>query len=428
MKHLYQREDRYILFDGDSLKIYEIPGEEIENVKKAIESENCEFDDSCNYSEINLLKLDRLVLCVSDLCNLSCKYCYLGHGEGQAVNKTNKIMSKGTLERTIDYVLELFPEGVQCIQFFGGEPLLNFDLLTYAVDYINAIFKEKELEGPKYTIVTNGTLINDEVHSFFNKYFDRISVSLDGRKNINDYYRCTQNSDVSVHDLVYNNIQRINLDRKYRIDVQMTITDKTLEDFVDNPVDFRYIENLNVDNIHISPLIETKNYQLQERETTKHKIQEYFKRSLEISWRKINETNYTKTLSMVSTLRFKRTSDHFCKAGITDITVSANGMIYPCFMFMENDEFIMGSVYSNSTEDFYKKRDEIYLPNKVSCNEGCKDCWAKKICYSGHSGCIGAFYHENRSISKPIGTNCTLTKEVFENVILKIVKYRKHKG
>lgn len=427
MKHLYQKEDRYILFDGESLKIYEIPEERIKNVKTIIENEKSDYND-CFNDKVKLSKLDRLVLCVSDLCNLTCKYCYLGHGNAKRTKrKNNQVMSKETLERTIDYILELFPDGVESIQFFGGEPLLNFDLLTYSLDYINRIFKEKSLIEPKYTIVTNGTLINEEVHSFFNKYFYRITISLDGRKHINDYNRCNQNVDVSIHDIIYNNIQRINLDRKYKIDVQMTLTDKTLEDFVDDPVDFKYIESLNVDNIHISPMIETDYYQLKDQEVLKRKIQDYFKKSLEVGWRKINETNYTKALSMVSILINKKTSDYFCKAGITDITVSANGDIYPCFMFMDNKEYIMDSIYNKNIKvNFYKKRDKIYLKNKISSIEGCKDCWAKAICYSGHSGCIGAFYHENKSISQPIAVNCNLTKEVFEDVIFKIVKYRNH--
>lgn len=136
----------------------------------------------------------------------------------------------------------------------------------------------------------------------------------------------------------------------------------------------------------------------------------------------INETNYYKLLSLVHILKMKKPSDHFCGAGFLDLSIDFCGNIYPCFMFNDNPEFVMGNVYNENSKAFLYKR-EVYINNRISKNDDCANCWAHGICSSGHSGCIGAFYLENGTINTPVVHNCTITKSVFETVLCKIAEY-----
>lgn len=412
---LMEMDDEYVLFDGDHLKLYKIPKSKLSEVQEFMEKPHERY-----FAEIGSLdRLGRLTLCVSSVCNLACKYCYEG-GQNCSEHK-NAFISFEIIEKTIDFVFANYRKGINCVQFFGGEPLLNIKAIRYTIDYLTDVCRKMAVEPPAYTIVTNGTLLNEEIHDLFNQYFGRITISLDGRREVNDSNRIFATHTGSVYETVSNNLKKYASDRKYLIDVQMTVTESQLCDEYPDITDYLHIKELGVESVHITPLINTKDYHVAQREQYTSRIIEYFRKCYEYEIKDINKTNYYKLLALVQILKDKTPSDHYCGAGFLDISIDASGDIYPCFMFNDNAAFVMGNV-SSGTKDFLTKR-EIYINNTISRNDKCANCWAHGICSAGHSGCIGAYYLENGKIDQPIEQNCVLTKSSFENVLCKIAHF-----
>ena len=411
---LMELDDEYVLFDGDHLKLYKIPKSKLSEVQDFMNKPHERY-----FADVGSLeRLGRLTLCVTSVCNLACKYCY--EGEQNCPEHKTPFISFETIQKTIDFVFSQYVKGINCVQFFGGEPLLNVKAIRHTIEYITETCQRLSLEPPAYTIVTNGTLITDEVHDLFNQYFGRITISLDGRKEINDSNRIFATHKGSVYETVSNNLRKY-ADRKYLVDVQMTVTESQLQEEHPDITDYLHIKDLGVESVHITPLINTKDYQVSERNQYTSRIIEYFRKCYEYEIREINKTNYYKLLSLVQILKDKTPSDHYCGAGFLDISIDSSGDIYPCFMFNDNPAFVMGNV-NGDTKNFLVNR-QIYIDNTISRNEKCKNCWAHGICSSGHSGCIGSYYLENGTINQPIEYNCQLTKSTFENVLCKIAQF-----
>lgn len=407
--------DEYVLFDGDYLKLYKIPKSKLAEVHEFIEKPHKRYFAGTG----SLDRLGRLTICVSSVCNLACKYCY--EGEQNCSEYKNAFISSETIEKTINFVFSNYRKGINCVQFFGGEPLLNLKAIRHTIDYITEICQKMSVEPPAYTIVTNGTLFNEKVNDLFNQHFGRITISLDGRKKVNDSNRVFANHTGSVYETVCNNLKKYATNRKYLIDVQMTVTESQLYDEHPDITDYLHIKELGVESVHITPLINTKDYQVAERNQYTSRIIEYFRKCYEHEIKDINKTNYYKLLTLIRILKYKTPSDHYCGAGFLDISIDTSGDIYPCFMFNGNPAFIMGNVAGRTT-DFLANR-ETYINNTISRNNKCVNCWAHGICSSGHSGCIGAYYLENGRIDQPIDYNCLLTKSIFENVLCKIARF-----
>lgn len=416
LKVIELNNEEYAMFDGDCLRLYKIPREKLSEFQDYISTSKPRY-----FAEVGSLnRLSRLTLCISGICNLACKYCYEGD---QNSRNTNKFMSRDTVRKAIDFVYEEYKEGINCVQFFGGEPLLAIDTMVYVIEYISNICNKLSINPPSYTIVTNGTLIDDKVHELFNRYFSRITISLDGRKEVNDSNRIFANHLGSVYERVHKNLEKYRDERLYSVDIQMTITEEQLSGEINDISDYLHIKGLGVDSIHITPLINTKNYRIEEQKLYTARIMRYFQKCYEVELQNINETNYYKLLSLVHILKSKTPSDYYCGAGFLDISIDVGGNIFPCFMFNGNSAFVMGSVYGD-VKTFSDKRD-MYINNRISKNEECANCWAHGICSSGHSGCIGAFYLENGRIDTPISRNCMLTQSVFETVLCKIAEFSK---
>ena len=136
MKHIFKRDNQYLLFNSEDLSLYKIPekfnskldrGEKIDFSVK-------DHSEKVTIKDINLKKCSRLILVISKLCNLNCRYCYASGGSYG--NSENKLMNLEMLKKSIESVIELFPDGIEAIQFFGGEPLVNIDIIEDEIQYI----------------------------------------------------------------------------------------------------------------------------------------------------------------------------------------------------------------------------------------------------------------------------------------------------
>jgi len=206
-----------------------------------------------------MLKAENLYQYYSSLCNLSCRYCYADEGS-YGNESTRKNMSLETLQNTIKNILDIFPNGIKYIQFFGGEPLINKSFMLNCIPIINGIYESKKLTLPLYTIVTNGTLINDEYIELFNNYFESVTISLDGERNINDHNRIYSDSEESVFDNVTESIKAMK-ERSFYLGTEGTITRLHIQNFKENNQikSYETLSTLDLDYIHIAPMIDSKN-------------------------------------------------------------------------------------------------------------------------------------------------------------------------
>lgn len=416
MKHIFKHNNQYYLLESEFLNLFRIPNKFNDKLDKTENLDELAKKISIDIPSENFLvrkpDLDlcnRLVLNLTNQCNLSCKYCYAEGGDYGQENY-RPLMSVEVMRKIIDIVYSIYSKGVHQIQFFGGEPLINKPVLIAAIDYIKKKAEEKNVNKPIFTMVTNGILIDDEMIDLFNREFESITISLDGSKRVNDKMRVMRSGNDSVFDKVSKVVKKIhNSEKKYYLCMEGTIHDEHINEFIEcgDIPSYYAMKNFNPDIIHISPII-TKG-------KLNSKYVDFFKKwsSLEIN----SGINNIKTKSVASLLYCTKEKEKFgngCGAVYTDIAIDVDGSIYPCFMFIGNEQAKIGD-YHDSIEKLMDRNNHVrHNLYKANDNEICNKCWAKPICNASYGHCIGARYLVNDDISKPIEDFCKISKGVLE--------------
>ena len=336
-------------------------------------------------------------------CNLRCKYCFADEG---AYHAARQFMSFETAKRAIDFLIEHSgSRRVLETDFFGGEPLMNFDVVKKTVLYGKA---EAAKRGKKFlfTLTTNGVLLKGEIADFLNEEFENVVLSLDGRPEVHDAVRKTVNGKGSF-DLCFKNIQEFvkqRGDKKYY--VRGTYTAKNL----DFSKDVLFLADCGFDSISMEPVV-TDIPELAITEAMLPRIceeydvlcDEYLKRLRE--GRGFGFFHFDIDLEGGPCLS-KRVSA--CGAGNEYLSVLPNGDIYPCHQFAGDTAFRMGSVFGGEIDKTLRGK------FKTSClftRKTCDTCFAKFIC-SG--GCSANNYHYNGDIDVPYGITCVMMKKRIE--------------
>ncbi len=336
-------------------------------------------------------------------CNMRCRYCFADEG---AYHAKRESMDLATAKKAVDFLIENSGKRkVLEMDFFGGEPLMNLDVLKQTVYYA----KEQGAKAGKkflFTTTTNALLLNDETIEFFNQEMENIVLSLDGRKEVHDAIRKSVNGK-GTFDLIIEKIKKfISLRGNKSYYVRGTFTAKNL----DFAKDVLFIADQGVDSISMEPVVtDIEDLQIkpehiqrisEEYETL---CDEYLKREAE--GKGFNFFHFNIDLEGGPCLS-KRVSA--CGAGNEYFSVIPNGDLYPCHQFAGDKDFRMGSVFEGITKP------ELREKFKNSClftREKCENCFAKFIC-SG--GCSANNYHFNGDIEKPYETTCEMMKKRVE--------------
>ena len=344
-----------------------------------------------------------LCLHVSHDCNLRCKYCFADEGAYHSVRET---MSFEVAKSAIDFLLENSGNRkVLEVDFFGGEPLMNFDVVKRTVYYAKA---EAEKRGKRFlfTTTTNGLLLDDETIRFFNEEMENVVLSLDGRKEVHDAVRKTVNGKGSF-DAVIEKIKkfvRCRGDKHYY--VRGTFTAKNL----DFSKDVLFLADEGFDSISVEPVV-TDIPELQIREEHLSQIEreyealcdEYVKREAE--GKGFHFFHFNIDLEGGPCLS-KRVSA--CGAGNEYFSVVPNGDIYPCHQFAGDRKWRMGNVTEGRLDGDIRKQ---FAQSCLFTRKKCGDCFAKFIC-SG--GCNANNYHYNGDIDTPYEMTCAMMKKRIE--------------
>lgn len=346
-------------------------------------------------------------------CNLRCKYCFASTGE---YGGKRALMSPEVGKKAIDYLLK-YSYGRKNLEldFFGGEPTMNFDAVKEVVAYARS--KEKEHgKNFRFTITTNGVLLDDDKIDFINREMYNCVLSLDGRKEINDAIRPTVNGKGS-YDLIVPKYQKLVEARRKCADnrnqyyVRGTFTKKNL-DFTQ---DVLHLFDLGFDQVSVEPVVspEYQDYAITEEDLPRI-FQEYealAKTVLQLKkeGKKFNFFHFMIDLDQ-GPCAIKRLRG--CGCGNEYVAVTPEGDVYPCHQFVGMDDWKMGSVLDQSL-DLEKK--DYFAKTNVYTKEDCKNCWAKFYC-SG--GCNANSLQYAGDVRKSHRISCELEKKRLECAIM----------
>ena len=351
-----------------------------------------------------------LCLHIAHDCNLACRYCFAGEGE---YHGKRALMSYETGAAALDYLITHSGSRRNLeVDFFGGEPLMNFDVVKKLVAY----GREQEKQHDKhfrFTLTTNGILLNDDVMEFCNREMDNVVLSLDGRKEIHDRMRPTRNGKGS-YDLIVPKFREFARQRKAagkQYYIRGTFTHYNL----DFAKDVLHYADLGFDQISIEPVVAPSDAPYAIRETDLETIcEQYDILAREMVKREKEGRGFTFFHFMIDLTGgpcvYKRLSG--CGSGTEYLAVTPWGDLYPCHQFVGKEEFLLGNV-----RDGIRRGDivEIFKSCNVYARKECPDCFARYYC-SG--GCAANSYQFHGRIDSVYETGCVLERKRVECALM----------
>lgn len=349
-----------------------------------------------------------LCLHIAHDCNLACRYCFAEEGE---YHGHRELMSFDVGRQALDFLIANSGNRRNLeVDFFGGEPLMNWQVVKDLVAYGR---EQEKLHDKKFrfTLTTNGVLLNDEVMEFANQEMGNVVLSIDGRKEVHDHMRPFRKG-AGSYDLIVPKFQKFaesrNQDKYY---VRGTFTHYNL----DFSKDVLHLADLGFKQISVEPVVaeDSEEYAIRE-EDLPVLFDEYDALAAEMVERKKSGKDFNFFHFMIDLeggpCVAKRLSG--CGSGTEYLAVTPWGDLYPCHQFVGNDEFLMGNVWDGVKNTDI--RDEFKCCN-VYAKEKCRNCFAKFYC-SG--GCAANSYHFHGHINDAYDIGCELQKKRIECAIM----------
>ena len=379
---------------------------ELENTGKLYTED--EYRDLAFDFKKNNTVIKALCLHIAHTCNLNCEYCFASQGK---YHGDRALMSLEVGKRAIDFLVENSGTRTNLeVDFFGGEPLMNWDVVKDIVKYARSIEKEKN-KNFRFTLTTNGVLVDDDVIEFANKEMHNVVLSLDGRKKVHDHLRKTINGKGS-YDTIVPKFQEF---VKRRGDKGYYIRGTFTHNNVDFTNDIFHMADLGFTELSMEPVVCApedpyaltyddlpvlfEQYEILAKEMLKR----------EKEGKPITFYHYMIDLTSGPCI-YKRISG--CGSGTEYMAVTPWGELFPCHQFVGDPKYSLGNIYEGVTNK--EAQDEFKLCNAYAKPE-CKDCWAKLYC-SG--GCAANSYHATGSITGIYEYGCELFKKRMECAIM----------
>lgn len=349
-----------------------------------------------------------LCLHIAHDCNLGCRYCFAEEGE---YHGDRSLMSYEVGKQALDFLVENSGNRRNLeVDFFGGEPTMNFEVVKKLVEYGRSIEQAKN-KNFRFTLTTNGILLNDDIMEFANREMANVVLSIDGRKSVNDYMRPTRNGK-STYDIIVPKFQKFaELRNQTNYYVRGTFTHHNL-DFSE---DVLHLADLGFKQISVEPVVAPpeEDYAIRE-EDLPQLIEEYDKLAKEMVEREKQGKGFNFFHFMIDLSQgpcvAKRLSG--CGSGTEYLAVTPWGDLYPCHQFVGQEQFRLGDVWKGIENT--EVRDEFKLCN-VYAKEKCRNCFARFYC-SG--GCAANSYHFHGSILDAYDIGCELQKKRIECAIM----------
>ena len=434
MVHTFKSLNRYFMLDVNTCSLFEIDevaaavcpfvenGGDYKELYKRYNPE--EVDET--YSELMLLKrtnqaftnvdwsgeainpghdIKAMCLHVSHDCELRCKYCFAAtgcfHGERQ-------LMTLETGKKALDFLVKNSGKRKNLeVDFFGGEPLLNYDVVKGVMDYGKNVLGPKHKKNFRFTITTNGMGLNEDILKDFEEMYN-VVVSVDGREKVHNNMRPDLNGKDTYLKIAENALKLKKSRNGKSYYVRGTYTSAN----TDFSKDVLHLADEGFDQISIGPVVlpDTHKYALKEEHLEKL-FDEYEKLAAEYVERRKKPDTWFNFFHFMIDMECgpciaKRLTG--CGAGNEYIAITPAGDIYPCHQFVGNEEYKMGNIHQKT---FDKEMQGLFAVNNVLSKPKCSDCWCKFFC-SG--GCAANAVSFNGDMFTPYEMSCELQKKRTE--------------
>lgn len=351
--------------------------------------------------------LKSLCLNVSHDCNLRCEYCFASEGD---YNSGRELMGSEVALKAVDYLVEHSGNRRSIeMDFFGGEPLMNFDVVKEVVAYARQIEKRTN-KVFHFTITTNGTLLDQEKIAFINEHMNNVVISIDGRKKVHDAVRHDRSGHGS-YDRIMPLAQELVAGRNGKSHfIRGTFTAKN-KDF---SKDVMHLADMGFKEISVEPVVGEGSELSFKESDIPDVLKEYENLALKYLERLSTDRQFRFYHFNINTYKgpclFKKVSA--CGAGLEYLAVSPDGKLYPCHQFVGQDAFVVGDVFTG----IQNHQMGIDFRNaNIFTKEKCRECWAKLFC-SG--GCHANAYFSNGSIEQPNELSCILQRKRIECAVM----------
>ena len=349
-----------------------------------------------------------LCLHVAHTCNLNCAYCFASQGK---YHGDRAIMSFEVGKAALDFLVE--HSGTRRnleVDFFGGEPLMNFDVVKELVAYARSIEKEHG-KNFRFTLTTNGMLIDDDVIDFANREMSNVVLSLDGRKEIHDRFRVDYAGNGS-YDRIVPKFQKLVEARDGKNYYMRGTFTHANPDFLK---DIQQMLDLGFDELSMEPVVCAPGDASALTEADKVIVMEQYEKLAELMLERSRAGKPFTFYHYMIDLKggpciYKRISG--CGSGTEYMAVTPWGDLYPCHQFVGDEKFKLGSVFDGVTNT--AMQDEFASCN-VYARPECRDCWARLYC-SG--GCAANAYHATGSVKGIYKDGCDLFRKRMECAIM----------
>ena len=349
-----------------------------------------------------------LCLHIAHTCNLNCAYCFASQGK---YHGERAVMSFEVGKRALDFLIENSGSRRNLeVDFFGGEPLMNFEVVKQLVAYARSIEKEHN-KNFRFTLTTNGVLVDDEVIEWANRECSNVVLSLDGRKEIHDAYRVDYAGNGSWDRIVpkFQKFVQARGGKDYYMRGTFTHANP---DFL---TDIQQMLDLGFTELSMEPVVCAPGDPAELTEEDLPIVLDQYEKLAELMLKRDKEgkpfTFYHYMIDLTGgPCIYKRISG--CGSGTEYMAVTPWGDLYPCHQFVGEEKFKLGNIWDGVTNT--ETQCEFANCN-VYARPECADCWAKLYC-SG--GCAANAYHSTGSVTGVYKYGCELFRKRMECAIM----------
>ncbi len=405
--HSFHNDQVNVVYHPETMRFYRLTGDQLPEIPQETGSPAAVDPDTPT-------SLERLVFITTTQCNLRCRYCYAEGGDyGLGYQK----MSPETALKTLDWVYSLIPT-IETIQFFGGEPTLNPEVISAVCERLTQQHAAGELAVlPRLGMVTNGTQLTPELEALFQRYHIHLTFSIDGPEPAHDINRVfvNQKGSYAVVQEHYHQLRAAGVS----LAVEMTYTPQaraagyTIWDLAQ----FTRTE-LNQRDPHLVPVQTPPNTPFSWEGQIDPVTADYRQASRAALQSLLDGENFTGFSLLSNVLRglvTRRPHSAICPAGTGTLAVDPDGNLTPCFMFAGEKEFSLGNIHQPPTrKEFLEKVTPFIQANAKSNHTDCPNCWARRLC----TGCLGEIWFEQRDLTRESPLMCAITKAIAEETML----------
>ena len=349
-----------------------------------------------------------LCLHIAHTCNLNCSYCFASQGK---YHGERAVMSLEVGKRALDFLIENSGSRRNLeVDFFGGEPLLNFEVVKELVAYARSIEKIHN-KNFRFTLTTNGVLIDDDVIDFANREMSNVVLSLDGRREIHDKFRVDFLGNGSFDKIVPKFQKLVNARGGKNYYMRGTFTHAN-PDFLE---DIKVMLDLGFKELSMEPVVCPPGDSAELTDEDIEIVMEQYEKLAELMLEKSRKGDGFTFYHYMIDLKggpciYKRISG--CGSGTEYMAVTPWGDLYPCHQFVGDDKYKLGNIYDGVTNTTAQQE---FAECNVYAKSECRDCWARLYC-SG--GCAANAYHATGSVKGIYEKGCELFKKRMECAIM----------